>query len=1214
MYLLVPGNGLPKPLLSKLLMIMKLLAVFICIASLHVHAETYSQRVTLTGKNLSLKQFVEKLKAQTGLAFVFDNAISEHAQSISVNAKDAPLTEVLQSCLSVHGLTYSINNNVVLITKAVAIPEAAKFAAAPPVTIKGKVTGKQGPLEGATIVVKGTSRKTVTNAKGEFELSNVNTDATLVISMAGYKNHEIKVSAANTNLSIELVEDAGTLSDVVVTGFQNIEKKKFTGSAVTLKADEIKVDGMMDVSRMLEGRAAGVSIQNVSGTFGAAPKIRIRGATSLNGDNKPLWVIDGVVLEDVVNVSNQQLSSGDASTLLGSAVAGLNPNDIESFDILKDAAAAALYGARAMNGVIVITTKKGKVTPKPVVNYNGNFSTQLKPSYRDFNISNSAQQMDVLVDLENKGFLNTQVASGENYGVYGKMYSLMFADNNNNFPVINTPEEKAKFLLRYANANTNWFDLLFRNNFIQEHSISISTGTEKAQNFFSGSFLSDNGWTLADKVKRYTFNYKNTYRFSDKISAGFSAAAAVRMQRAPGTIDRQSNPVEGKYDRDFDINPFSFALNTSRAMTVYNPDGSREYFRRNFAPFNILTEMENNYINLKMNDVRFQGDFSYKFSRHLSYDFIGAMRFVKSTRENIVTENSNMANAYRAADNATMAADNRFLYTDPSEPDKAPQIVLPYGGFYNRSEDQLSFYNIRNTIRYNNTFADKHALTVLAGQEVKYTDRQASNNTGYGYRYDQGGTVFLDYRILKKTIEQNFPYYANRTDFNRFLGYYGSLGYTYDKKYNINFTVREDGSNRFGETAVARWLPTWTTSASWNIDQEAFVMNKKWLSYAKLRASYGLSGDMGPATNASVLLRNVTTDRPYTNEREAAAVLAGLENKDLTWEKQYAANLGLDLGILNRIDLTVDLYSRRSLDLIDVIKTSGIGGQIFKSANYADLKSKGIEVMLGGSPVKTRNFTWYSKVTIAYADTKVTNVDNSPTIFDMVKAEGANFQGYQARSLFSIDFKALDHRSGVPLFTNEKGESSTNVYLQDLVTSHLVHEGPVDPPLTGGFNNTFTYKSFTLNTLITFQAGNKIRMYTVFKNKYTDFDALPKEFYDRWMQSGEEQSTSVPSIADQLKLNDLSGEYPYNVYNYSTQRVAKGDFARLKSVSLAYQLPQTLLKRAGIVNASVQVTAINPLLIYSDSKLHGQDPEFFNAGGVAQPLQKQYVMSLKVTL
>src|SRR5204863_1147144 len=245
------------------------------------------------------------------------------------------------------------------------------------------------------------------------------------------------------------------------TGFQQIQRKKFTGAAVTLKADDVKLNGVADVSRMLEGRAAGVSVQNVSSTFGSAPKIRVRGATSINGDNKPLWVVDGVVLEDIINISNDQLSSGDPTTLLGSSVAGINANDIETFDILKDAAATALYGARAMNGVVVITTKKGRAG-KPVVSFTANFTSQLKPTYADFNIMNSAQQMSVLGELERKGYLNYNVLDQPNYGVYGQMYTALSATPYGNFPLQNTPEAKKQFLLRYANANTDWFDILFR--------------------------------------------------------------------------------------------------------------------------------------------------------------------------------------------------------------------------------------------------------------------------------------------------------------------------------------------------------------------------------------------------------------------------------------------------------------------------------------------------------------------------------------------------------------------------------------------------------------------------------------------------------------------------------------------------------------------------------------------------------------------------------
>jgi len=1086
------------------------------------------------------------------------------------------------------------------------------------IEVRGVVKSKSGEvLIGATVRVKGVLKGTVSNEKGEFILPDVNEGATLVVTMIGFIASEVP---AARSVVIELTEDAVGLQDVVITGFQQIDKDKFTGSAVTLKTDDIRIDGLPDVSRMLEGRAAGVSIQNVSGTFGAAPKIRIRGATSLNGDNKPLWVVDGVVLEDIVNISNDQLSSGDPTTLLGSAVAGLNPNDIETFDILKDAAAAALYGARAMNGVIVITTKKGKAG-KPVINYSGNFSTQLKPSYKNFNIMNSAEQMSVLVELYNKGYLNSNVLEKPDYGVFGKYYTLLNGNNEGGFGIVNDQASLNKYLLRYGGANTDWFDILFKNNFVQEHSLSVSFGTDKSQSYFSTSFLSDNGWTVADKVKRYTLNFRNTYKFSDKLTVGFSTLSSVRQQRAPGSLSRQSNPVEGTYDRDFDINPFSYSLNTSRVLTAFDENGNREYFRRNFAPFNILTELENNKIDLNLVDIRLQGDLTYKITPHIQYDFMGALRYIKTGREHQINENSNMANAYRAAETSTIAKANKFLYTDPDDPDAYPVIVLPRGGFYNRNEDEMSFYNIRNNFRFNKTYAERHAVNALVGQEIKYTNRQNFNNTGYGYQYDQGGVPFVDYRILKQTIESNFQYYGMEKVYDRFAAFYASLGYTLDDKYNFTAYARYDGSNRFGKSAIGRWLPTWTVAGSWNLDRENFIKDLGWISYAKLRGSYGLTASTGPATNSAVLLKSLITNRPYTDEKESAIDLASLANSELTWEKLYSGNLGLDLGLMgNRFNLTVDVYLRNSFDLIDRFRTSGIGGQTFKIANYADMQSKGVDLSFEAVVFKTQDWSWRSRLTAGYAHTKITSVDNIPSIFDMVKAEGANIQGHPVRSLFSVDYRGLDPKTGVPTYINENGEVSSDVYIQDLSTAYLKYEGPVDPPLTGGLNNTVIYKNFTANIFLTGQAGNKIRLNPLFKGSsnsryaFSDLDAMPKEFNDRWEMPGDEKITNIPAIPDLLRNQYLAGTYPYTTYNFSNQRVAKGDFVRLKSVSLAYRFPAASIKRLGMSNASIQVSAINPWLIYSDKKLKGQDPEFFNSGGVAQPIQKQFTVALKFTI
>ena len=1104
---------------------------------------------------------------------------------------------------------------IVLINKAKALPFQDANSSD---RVTGKVTDLEdgSPLAGVSVVNVRSKKGTVTNVTGNFSLQ-ANAGDSIRFSFAGKQPKTVYWDGQGA-LVIQLARSEGTLGEVVITGFQNIDRKKFAGAAVSLKTDEIKLSGVPDVSRMLEGRVAGVSIQNVSSTFGSAPKIRIRGATSINGDNKPLWVIDGVVLEDIVNISNDQLSSGDPTTLLGSAVAGINSNDIESFDILKDAAATALYGARAMNGVVVITTKKGK-SGKPVVTYTGNFSSQLKPSYLDYNILNSAQQMSILGELERKGFVNSDILSRANYGPFGQMYDALNADpNSGNFSLQNTPEAKKAFLLRYANANTDWFDLLFRNSLTQEHSISISAGTDKSQSFFSTSFYNDNGWTIADRVKRYTLNFRNNYTFNDKLSVGFLTTGSVRQQRAPGTLNRISNPVSGQFDRDFDINPFSYALNTSRALTAYDENGKLEYFRRNFAPFNILTELKNNYIDLTIVDLKLQGELTYRFTKHLKYEFIGALRYVKSSREHQITENSNMANAYRANGNSTINQNNKFLYKDPDHPDDPAVVVLPYGGFYNRAEDQLINFDVRNGLSYTNTLGDKHDISILAGQQIKYADRQSFNNTGYGYQYDNGGTPFVDYRILKQTIEANFPYYQMTKFYDRFAAFYLNAQYTFDKKYNLFGTVRYDGSNSLGSSPRARWLPTWSFGGAWNMEREKFLENVAFLDYLKLRGSYGITASLGPATNSAVVLRSATTNRTYPDERESVIQLINLENDDLTWEKNYQGNVGIDIGLFKgRVNASIDGYLRRSFDLISRIKTSGIGGEPYKVANYADLKSSGFEFLLGGEPYRQKNFSWKTTLTFGYNQTEITNAANVPLIFDLVKAEGGNKLGYPVNGLFSIKFQGLEHNSGEPLFTNEKGEVSKAVNMQDDNVDNLVYEGPVDPTITGGFSNTFTYKNLSLNVFVTYQAGNKIRMYPAFRSAYVDLDAMPKEFLDRWEMPGDETKTNVPVIDDNLYAPRLvgAGAYPYNNYNYSNVRVADGSFVRLKTVSLAYQLGNSALQKLFVFKtASVTAAITNFWLIYADKKLKGQDPEFFNSGGVAQPIQKQITLSIKLGL
>lgn len=319
------------------------------------------------------------------------------------------------------------------------------------------------PIVGASVLVKGTSMGAVTDLNGRFSLSGIpSSSRTLKISYIGMKAQEVSIKAT---MKVIMQPDSEVLEEVVVTGMTKVDKRLFTGAADRLTAADVRLDGLADISRGLEGRSAGVSVQNVSGTFGTAPKIRVRGATSIYGSSKPLWVVDGIIMDDVVEVGADQLSSGDAVTLISSAIAGLNADDIENFQILKDGSATSIYGARAMAGVIVVTTKKGKAGSSKL-SYTGEFTMRAKPLYRNFNIMNSQDQMGIYQELQKKGWLNfSGVYRAANSGVYGKMYHLInqYDESSGRFGLANTPEARGAYLQDAEYRNTEWFDLLFKN-------------------------------------------------------------------------------------------------------------------------------------------------------------------------------------------------------------------------------------------------------------------------------------------------------------------------------------------------------------------------------------------------------------------------------------------------------------------------------------------------------------------------------------------------------------------------------------------------------------------------------------------------------------------------------------------------------------------------------------------------------------------------------
>ena len=1082
---------------------------------------------------------------------------------------------------------------------------------------------------GANIVAEGTTVGTVTDFDGFFELTVPAGVKNLIISYMGYKTMTVPVKP---NINVTLESDAQQIEEVVVTGMVKQDKRLFTGAATKLEADETMLSGVADVSRSLEGRAAGVSVQNVSGTFGTAPKIRVRGATSIYGASKPLWVVDGVVLEDAIEMDADDLSSGDATTLIASAISGINSEDIESFQILKDGSATSIYGARAMAGVIVVTTKKGKAGQSKL-NYTGELTYRMVPSYNDYNICNSQEQMGIYQEFERKGWLEySSLYAAKNSGVYGRMYALIDAAKNGGEGLANTPEAKNAYLRAAEFRNTDWFAELFNQTVMHNHSVSFSTGTDRARVYASLSVMQDPGWYKASSVSRFTGNMNASYDIlpstsKQKLTASIATMGSYRKQEAPGTISSQTDPISGAVSREFDINPFSYAMNTSRAM---DPE---ETYRRNYCDFNIMDELANNYIDIKVTDLKFQGDINWKPVRGLEIAALAAIRYQSSRQEHHIKDESNQARAYRAGidpEDATIRDSNPYLYSDPDDPLALPETVLPKGGIYNLTEYSLLSTDFRATISYNRELGKTgdHILSLFGGGELNSTDRQYTWFRGWGYQYNNGGEPYLDYHLFKQSQEENSMYYSNSFTYYRNLAFFGMATYSYKGRYTINGTIRYEGTNKLGKSRKARWLPTWNVSGAWNAHEERWwqpTFGKAW-TYASLKGSYSLTADRGPAgvTNSLAVFSSFTPFRPSTTASETGITLYDLENSELTYEKKHELNIGVALGFVdNRINVEFDWYRRNNFDLIGYVQTMGVGGQTTKLANDASMKSTGCEFTISTVNIKTKDFKWTTDWIFGWAQNEITKLDSRSQVYQLVNGYG-RMQGRPVGALYSIPFAGLTEE-GLPTFfidadhTNVVGPGNyADIDFQEYENvDYLKYEGSIDPTITGSFGNTFSWKGLKLNVFFTYSFGNVLRLddlCPVYSSDYSDLTASMKEMKNRWMVPGDENITTIPAIPTVRQMREINAlTNAYSSYNYSTERVAKGDFIRLKELSLAYDLPKKVFEGQKAVSSfGVKFSATNLWLAYADKKLNGRDPEYYNTGGVSSPNPRQFTLTVKL--
>lgn len=925
-----------------------------------------------------------------------------------------------------------------------------------------------------------------------------------------------------------------------------------------------------------------------------------RGQTSINQEVKPLWVLNGVILQDEIDLKPEDLVSEDAKLLIASAIPGLTAESIESFRVLKDASATAVYGPRAIAGVVEVVTKKGAAGTSSFT-YTNESTFRLIPTYDQYNIMNSQEQMSVIQELMQGGHYEFQnVVTQKNKGIVGRMYELFYElDRQGNSRVLNTEAGRRAYLQEAERRNTNWFKQLFQTSVMQNHTLSFSSGNEKSTYYASLSLLSDPGWQKGNKLTQYTTNLNANYNLSSKVRLGLITDLSYRDQ---------TTPIQDGYN---------YALNHSRTLNA------KDYYTTNYAPYNIFNEMDNAYIDTDIATLRIQGQLSWKITPKIEAILMGAIRYQNNTQKTEYKENSNWVLSYRAMPNTTVRDNNTNLYKDPNDPFALPVVVLPKGGIREKLDKTSLANNLRATLSYKDAFAEGlHSIALFGGFEMDNAKNTNDLNRNYGLLYNAGNYASFSYLMFKKLQEEFRNYYTVADTENNNQAFFANASYTLKGRYTANGTLRYDASNAFGPSRYLRWMPTWNAGLKWDVSQENFFASLKPLSHLSLKASFGVTA-VAPSVSNS--LAQLYINNPWRNstQRELGLEIQNIANHDLTYEKNQELNIGADLGLLDdRINLSVEWFHRHSYDLIGDIVTQGTGGFTTKKGNMAQMRIRGLEIGLETTNLKTADFSWKTSFIYSRAKNEITELLTTPTIRDMIgystsatSQGGFARAGYPLKSIFSVPFNGLNDR-GLPTFLNEHNQSTIGgIRFDSRNVDFLKYAGTLIPTDKGSFSNTFHYKGISLGVVLTYSYGNVVRLRKL-SNIYTDYGIVPRELNNRWQFAGDETKTNIPVVyttfmQNAYGYNEIS--QAYNTYDYSDIRIAKGDNIRLKEISLGYTFDKDFLRETRIRQLSVKLQATNLALLYADKRLNGDDPDYL-VNGYTPISPKRLIFTLRVGL
>ncbi|MBB5438503.1 TonB-linked SusC/RagA family outer membrane protein [Pedobacter sp. AK017] len=1142
---------------------MRLTTVILIASLMQVSATTLAQRITIKGNPISLKAIFTEIKKQTGFQVLYQSAQLSKAKPVKIALNNVLLEEAMPQILADQQLDFEIEDKTIIIKeRSPSLLDKLNSVISNVVrdlTIKGRVTDQDGkPLPNASIRVKGKSAVTNTNQNGEFEIKGVDEDAVLLVSYVGFKTLEIVLKDAVMPLEIKLNVATGELEEVKVvynTGYQELNKERSTGSFVQIDNKLLNRKVSVNVLDRLDGVTSGLVFNPSPSLNFNEPAISIRTRSTIFSNTQPLIVVDNFPY------------TGDIGTI--------NPNDIENITVLKDAAAASIWGAYSGNGVIVITTKKGKYNNPLSIAINSNVTVGEKPDlYYQPRLSSSNY-----IEFEEYLFNTGYYSSLENSAlkpVLSPVVELLIKRRDKQLSNQETLNQLD--ILRNTDTRNDLNNHFYRVSVSQQHSLNFSGGSENQQYFFSAGYDKDLKNVKENEFDRITLNANNTYSLFNK-----------RLELTSGIYFSKNNIQTNGIANIYAPYPYlKLVGDNGKGLSV--PIDYRSSYLESLSNTKLLDWYYRPYDEISASDNTNQLT-DYRISAGLNFRIIDGLSLKVNYQYNKDISETKMLNGVNS-------------YFSRNQINKFSQVIsggevtraIPIGGILDKNNNFFEAQNLRGLLNYEKNWNAKHQLIVVGGMEVNKRDSYGERSRQYGYNEEMEAGVMVNYfadyptlplSALGKITNPNLN--PTSASYDRNISYFANSAYTYNEKYTLSASIRKDESNLFGVKANQRGVPLWSIGTSWDLSRESFY-NLSAIPYLKIRLTTGYNGNLNRSLSAVTTVTNTGVLNAYN---APILFIDNPPNPSLRWERINNTNIAIDFKSKNdRISGTIEYYKKKSRDLIGTSPIDPTTGVVTFTGNTASTEGQGVDFIFHTVNINGA-ISWNSDFLFSYAKDKVTKYDLKINGISSIVGSGLNpIIGNPVIGVYSYKWAGLDPINGDPQgFLDGRVSKDYSGFSSSTNLDNLNYHGAGRPIIFGAFRNSLIWKQFELSINVKFSFNYFFRKPSISYSQILSGVAEGGNddlYANRWKMPGDELHTTVPSFVTPSAASNRD-----QFYQYSEVNIEKGDHIRLQDIKFSYQIPN-LKSKLSLVRNILVYGYVNNLGVIWKATNSNFDPDYIS--------------------